>query len=134
MYKIISEKILFGPKEEDELTIANEIIAGTRPAKWNVAGHPDHDIWVSILELKYKKTNINNILCGPKEKCFENGECWGHLEGGMCKFLGDGGEYALNFFCSKTHNEINYINVYSTHKEHVECKQRIQMVSFPELP
>jgi hypothetical protein len=50
--KIISEKILFGPKEENELTVANEIIAGTRPKKWNVAGHPDHDVWVSMIELK----------------------------------------------------------------------------------
>ncbi|MCK4526503.1 hypothetical protein KAW18_03960 [candidate division WOR-3 bacterium] len=53
--RIISEKILFGPAKEDELTIANEIIAGTRPVNWNVAGHPDHDVWVSIVELKQKK-------------------------------------------------------------------------------
>lgn len=50
--KIISEKILFGPKGENELTVANEIIAGTRPKKWNVAGHPDHDVWVSMIELR----------------------------------------------------------------------------------
>jgi hypothetical protein len=46
--KAISEKILFGPAEEDPLTIANEIILGIRPKNWNVAGHPDHDMWVSV--------------------------------------------------------------------------------------
>jgi len=25
--------------------------------------------------------------CGCKEKCFEKGECWGHLEGVLCKHL-----------------------------------------------
>lgn len=53
--RIISEKILFGPKEEDELTIANEIIAGARPKNWNVAGHPDHEVWVSIIELREER-------------------------------------------------------------------------------
>jgi len=28
-------------------------------------------------------------ICGCKESCFENGECWGHWEGVMCKHLGE---------------------------------------------
>ena len=57
--KLISEKILFGPKEEDPLTVANEIIAGIRPKKWDIAGHPDHNVWVSMIELKQKNDRRN---------------------------------------------------------------------------
>lgn len=46
-------------------------------------------------------------LCGCKEKCFENGKCWGHFEGIMCENLGEteiNGEHKS--ICSTTNEEV----------------------------
>lgn len=119
--KIISERILFGQKEKDELMVANEIVVGIRPKNWDKAGHPDHTVWVSMIELRQES---EHLLCGLNENCFENGKCWGHLEGVMCKFLGGGGKYDTHFFCNKIQKYIKVKNVYSTHKEYNKCKQK----------
>ena len=120
--KTISERILFGPPENPK-TIEYEITTGTRPVRWNVAGHPDHGTWVSIIEMRHKKSDPNT-LCGPKEECFENGECWGHLEGVMCKFLEGGGEHDIHFFCNKKQMYIEHSNIYATRKKYIKCEQR----------
>lgn len=54
-------------------------------------------------------------LCGPNEVCFEKGECWGHLEGVMCKYLSEGEN---GFVCKKINIFIKQHNVYTTHKEY----------------
>lgn len=33
------------------------------------------------------KEPLTILLCGCKEKCFEQGKCWGHLEGVLCEHL-----------------------------------------------
>jgi hypothetical protein len=48
--------------------------------------------------------------CGYKESCFEKGTCWGHLEGVMCKHLGED-------TCLKTKEEIK---LYTSEKEFKE--------------
>ncbi|MCK9279238.1 MAG: hypothetical protein M0P71_01230 [Melioribacteraceae bacterium] len=46
--------------------------------------------------------------CGCKEKCFKRGEQWGHLEGVMCKHLGEDSSGGV---CLKDLSRINvYIN------------------------
>jgi hypothetical protein len=55
-------------------------------------------------------------LCGRNEECFENGECWGHLEGVMCKHLSEkeiGGE--IKSICFKSKEETK---VYTTDREY----------------
>lgn len=55
-------------------------------------------------------------MCGCKEPCFENGECWGHLQGVMCKYLGT--ETKENV-CSKTMEDVT---AYLTKDEHDKLK------------
>lgn len=55
----ISEKILFG--DENPETVLKEIKNKTRPVNWNIADDPDHDIWISLLELRDKKKDRNII-------------------------------------------------------------------------
>lgn len=62
-------------------------------------------------------------LCGCKEKCFKNGECWGHYEGVMCKYLGEkdfGDE--IKSICSKTGKEVL---LYTTDVEHKSALEEI---------
>jgi hypothetical protein len=55
-------------------------------------------------------------LCGLKEKCFENGECWGHLDSVICKNYGEdkiNGEIKSICFISKEE-----VLQYTTEKEY----------------
>jgi len=53
-------------------------------------------------------------LCGPDEKCFEPGECWGHFENTMCKYLGEGSTSNPTFFCEKRKTNIEHKHIYFT--------------------
>lgn len=68
MRKIISEKILFKPSKEDPEVVAREINEGKRPSHWNVAGHPEHNIWVLMLEMNQMAREEKLIRLHNKEK------------------------------------------------------------------
>ena len=57
----ISERILFGEGKEDPEIVAKEIIDGKRPADWNMAGHPDHDVWIRLIKINQGKKEERQI-------------------------------------------------------------------------
>ena len=60
---------------------------------------------------------MNNVkICGWKESCFENGKQWGHLEGIMCKHLGED-------TCLIDNQEIEF---YGSQKEYDKILKEIQ--------
>lgn len=63
--------------------------------------------------------NVKDIkLCGWKEPCFEEGKCWGHLEGVMCQHLTEKCiEGAIQSICHKDNSQVK---MYTTHSEYVE--------------
>jgi hypothetical protein len=59
-------------------------------------------------------------LCGCKENCFEVGACWGHLDGVLCKNLGEKEiDNEIKTICFTTKEKVN---LYTTEEEY-ENKQ-----------
>lgn len=60
---------------------------------------------------------IKLCLCGPNEPCFEQGKCWGHLEGVMCEHLEECDEIlqGLRSICGITKK---MVRPYSTKREY----------------
>ena len=59
--KLISEGILFGKIQEHPDVIIKEVRAGIRPLNWNKAGHPEHDMWVLMIEMKQEAEEKERI-------------------------------------------------------------------------
>ena len=51
-------------------------------------------------------------LCGYYEPCFIPGSCWGHLEGCMCKYLGEDRVDGKPVGTCSANDKIEIVNVY----------------------
>jgi len=58
-----------------------------------------------------------NKLCGCKEKCFINGQQWGHLEGVMCKYLSEIKDKSGEFY-DICHVDKSKVTTYTTETQY----------------
>jgi len=64
-------------------------------------------------------------LCGCKEKCFESGEQWGHLQGVLCKHLYER-DVGRNKSISKCDVDNSVVIPYSTNEEYLQLNRAMQ--------